>query len=284
MQSWTSLVLGASLATFVAGSFVACSIHDPENETTEPSSGSGGAGATGTSAGGSGITTSGTGGEGATPGEVACGTNTCEVPAEKCCGSMGSCVASTETCPTIPCGFYCAGDASEVVEISCDDSGDCSDGQVCCKQAAGDGNVSLSCAAAPCDYHEVCQPDGNCSDGQACVSSKLELTGAKCTGAAPKVPCGESDCAGESSVCCNDDAAAPTCVGVDNLTCAAMYECNGAADCGPGYSCCFDGLRASCSNQCTTVLCDEAGDCPAATPSCVEIANDVSPPGFKSCQ
>jgi hypothetical protein len=95
-------------------------------------------------------------------GFVRCGNSDCDLQSEVCCASDGpQCVTKTD--PYSACTTR-NGSATDL--RSCDQSGDCGDGQVCCSVTCkGQYNASLSCMAArDC----VLTSSGVCSLRQAC--------------------------------------------------------------------------------------------------------------------
>lgn len=277
MRSAKSLLL---VGAVTASLFAACSIQDSEDlDDDGGEEGSGGASA---STGGGAEGQGGSNTEG-TPGTVQCGAEVCSLPDEKCCGETSACIPSADSCPEVPCAFFCEGSGGMgVVEISCDDAADCADGQVCCAEYADSNHATIACGNAPCPTYEVCIPDGTCSDGLTCVEALPKPTGALCVGDDAQVACGEMLCDGATPVCCGD--ATLDCVGYDDTSCGVPLSCNDAADCGPGYFCCFDGFASSCTSECTTTtLCESVDDCPSSSTACEADPVAAYPAGFKSC-
>lgn len=112
------------------------------SSTSSSSSSSSGGSSTSSSGGtgdGGGITDGGTKTDGgsssgtATPNKIACGTATCNLPAQKCCTSFGGGGTITQTC--IAAGDTCQNGAN----ATCDDKTDCPTNEVCCIGGSGGG-------------------------------------------------------------------------------------------------------------------------------------------------
>ncbi len=113
--------------------------------------------------------------------KIACGSDTCSVPAQDCCRTSGFTGAPTYTCVTKGACF-----GFQSLTIPCDDAADCaalgSPGQLCCYTAASNtGAVSdVSCRAA-----SACiKPRGNLCDPYANIATSCPNTAGSATCAA----------------------------------------------------------------------------------------------------
>jgi hypothetical protein len=107
-----------------------------------------------------------------TPGEVACGNLSCDVPENQCCipfvGGAATCVPSTQAC-------------IGGVTVDCNEAADCSHGDVCCVSILGGPTTTaqFACQAAPCgspaDGHaQACRTNQECIGGAACTVQVCE--------------------------------------------------------------------------------------------------------------
>ncbi|WP_053232668.1 hypothetical protein [Sandaracinus amylolyticus] len=117
------------------------------------------------------------------PGQVGCGSMTCNVPAQTCCTQLSgqTCVAPSS----------CSGGLA--APGNCDGPEDCSDGQLCCAPSGfADLTTGTTCAASCGSRHAMCQTDADCSGGATCHTCRppggmggvvgLCNTGASCPG------------------------------------------------------------------------------------------------------
>lgn len=264
-----NLLPGLALAVLgLSWSAGGCSISDENDATAGPTTIGEGGGAsttttslTTTTGNTTSTSTTGTGGGaggGIPSGDgVLCGDITCPPEQPICCAGSGPVCTADQGDAT------CAGTiaATEFI-LYCDHSSACSAGELCCHV---DGNIDkfVCTPGATCDLGEACLPDGTCAQaGFDCVADPDEPTGAKCVALGAVVTCDQSTCQGATPECCDDGAGTMTCQAA-SAGCAFGLDCDDAADCAAGYSCCFAGGASFCGGSCPSyILCADAADCP----------------------
>jgi hypothetical protein len=93
---------------------------------------------------------------GATPNKIACGSATCDLPAQKCCAAFVFDGGSSLSC--ISAQTSCAG-----TELRCDDKADCASNQLCCGGGFAGAQCQPSCAGV-----QLCKASNECPDAGAC--------------------------------------------------------------------------------------------------------------------
>ncbi len=251
-----------------------------------------------------------------TPGEIWCGAERCQAPAQLCrVNSNAEEILGCET--VIPQDVDYCKQGMGMEFYGCDDRSDCPSGQVCCRTEYSN-RLCLVCQKPPCNKAEACLPKGECSQGFRCVAMTDHHGHGTCRyNTSRGVPCGAGlSCRGEMSICCWDEQAQKgrcirgdiTSLGID--ACGRAYhfgskgastiECTADVHCGPRYSCYADPLtfpRSWCERapancvaggafQSFTVFCRSTADCPIASdlnnPKCEHVAG--FPPGTKLCR
>jgi hypothetical protein len=109
------------------------------------------------------------------PGVVTCNMAPCAVPANFCCGVQGG----AEMCD--PAGTMCTG-----ASISCDESGDCMSGSICCMVATSISSADISCQMGTSCMGglfsiQVCKTSAECANGMPCVPQTCMFGGATLT-------------------------------------------------------------------------------------------------------
>lgn len=98
------------------------------------------------------------------PGIVRCGAESCATPGEACCISQSG-GAPSATCQ--PKGATCN---DPIVELGCDETGDCAAGEICCSSMSPSGAPKVACAASCGTYGmQVCRSSSECTNGEPCV-------------------------------------------------------------------------------------------------------------------
>lgn len=145
----------------------------------------------------------------------------------------------------------------------CDESSDCTGGQMCCAGLTENGVLQICATKARCaeswdrpgasmtPANEVCARGGSCATpGYVCV-------GQACMPSASRVACGTSTDCPEDKPWCFWDAAAKRGECIERGEWAGeagVFECDGASDC-PGGACCGSGMNMSEQSFCGTVHC-----------------------------
>ncbi len=205
----------------------------------------------------------------ATPGFVACGSQTCDL-AVAYCALKGEDSEAVWTC--VPKGQDFDPERMDSRTLLCDDASDCGPGTVCCMQAGGGGEPYVECAPPPCSVVQVCIPNGPCPSGQRCVKDGTFGTGNSCQPADPGASCGPKRCSGARPICCwTASARTGTCVASseecpgDREGDRLPYGCGSKADCG-GYFCLFHMFEGAwCSGGDVLydgAMCHTVADCP----------------------
>ncbi len=118
-----------------------------------------------------------------TPGQVSCGTATCNVPAQFCCDIPGT----SETCTTA--GGACAG-----TPVACDEAADCpTKGDICCIASQSTTSATVSCQrgpicpTAPVATAQICRSNTECASGKCqfwnCLGNVIQA----CTNPVPSL-------------------------------------------------------------------------------------------------
>ena len=93
------------------------------------------------------------------PGQVTCGTATCNVPSQTCCTTL------------FPQGQSCAATCSGGTSArgDCDGPEDCSGGELCCAPSGfSDLSMGTTCESSCGTRFRMCQTDADCPGGQSC--------------------------------------------------------------------------------------------------------------------
>jgi len=129
------------------------------------------------------------GGKECTPGTISCGTTTCAVPATSCCELSNGDGGTTYTCE--PEGTACTGGT----QISCNETSDCSGGDVCCIAANTTSTATVSCQklvsgkcpAATIGSAQICRSSTECNGSSCQFWSCLGNTIEACTNPVPGI-------------------------------------------------------------------------------------------------
>jgi hypothetical protein len=188
----------------------------------------------------------------------------CDVTAKTCCLAEGGgrCGASS-----------CALDGSDV-ELACDGSEDCAEGEVCC----GEPLAAHRCvAAAACKAKRACHSSDDCdSASSVCVIATTGIADiAYCVGPNPSTPGDDRpemvQCFPSTTTCrtgcCVDKVSsaaqcAPSCSGTSETI--NVLSCDGPEDCSQGQRCCQSASGGrTCGTTCSAVVCCHVdADCP----------------------
>lgn len=93
------------------------------------------------------------------PGQVTCGSATCNVPSQTCCTML---FPQGQSCTT-----SCSGGTS--ARGDCDGPEDCSGGEICCAPSGlTDLAMGTTCESSCGTRFQMCQTDSDCPGGQSC--------------------------------------------------------------------------------------------------------------------
>ena len=248
-----------------------------------------------------------------TPGTIACGGATCRVGAEVC---RSDSAIGRSTCEAAEEGLVrsCHGGVPWFAFLACDDSSDCSAGELCC--AATDETSCAACRAGPCPEVEVCVRDGVCAPGARCVAVANDPIDGQCLDSFPRatgVPCGGSErCGDDRGVCCWSEASGrgrcasgavargfdDACANTPWTPHEAVFACSSDRHCAAGQSCCANTFMGNLASFCVRggclgsdgawawrPFCEALRDCPSwgneKARACVHV--EGLPPGAKLC-
>ncbi len=230
-----------------------------------------------------------------TPGEIRCGSTSCDATTSKCCPNPeGTC---SKLAGEFGADTYCeAGGKVIGASLRCDDRTDCPDGQVCCWYAADSENVGTRCSPEPCELSEACISGSACAEGYECQQAPSGAVPGDCKFRAPPLRCGQTTCSGATPVCCWSPVdQSEICVEGGEETCSyeskrpgVPFRCRGKSDCGTDHCCAFLGsyCQGSCINA--AIACRSEADCPAEHEGAKLVAcrtGDLqqAPADFKTC-
>lgn len=220
-----------------------------------------------------------------TPGKVPCGATACDAGQAVCCRAEGAepyCaeVSKTAPGPAWAAASGCVENAPEALAgrydidaVGCDENADCGGG-ICCATGAEAARVTVCIPPGGpmvCPGGAVCQSacaTGRCDRGARCrqtLGTTLCDAVGVCRGDAPSVACGDAQCDGPDTLCCE---------GPGGATCASecprdaehtAWSCDDASDCA-GVCCVMTiGAGAHCAAVCDTMssepTCRTDADC-----------------------
>jgi hypothetical protein len=142
-------------------------------------------GTSGTSGGGAddaGIEGGASSGSASNPGKVSCGASECTLGTQICCQSFNDagCIAQGANC--------------SAVEVECDETADCPDGQRCCLERSGSGSGRARCQKNCNAGRFLCKTNAECGDAACTATSCFGRTFQTC--GPPRPPpqfCNETD-------------------------------------------------------------------------------------------
>jgi hypothetical protein len=223
-----------------------------------------------------------------TPGQVHCGTTTCDLSSEVCCQTLydavGTCVPKQQSCPE-----------HREERHECDEFQDCSPGKVCCPfwDSSEGTPVRYVCEPDHCSMGAAeCLPGGTCPPGFECSSSPDSIRGT-CLFTQHGARCGSRRCSGATPVCCwNATTRRGTCSadrcpeGFDRFLCTSNEDC-GDGICGHFISDADAAFRCGSENDLVLVApCRSVKDCPVESTGRLAKAcrrDAYLPPGVGSC-
>lgn len=190
------------------------------------------------------------------PGEIACGRASCKVGKERCCASMGTCVAVGDESAAAYCQWG--------HEYRCDSRDDCTAGESCCYLYGDPANVTM--CMTRCPENQACHGQTGCPTDFVCKRDRSTNEPGTCVFAKPTTQCGKTTCSGAKPVCrWNPSTTSGKCV--DSIQSEPTddehdIKCSSRADCG-GESCCMSAGRTWCG-ACVNnnVVCKTKTDCP----------------------
>jgi len=258
----------------------------------DAAAGAGGAATGGAGGGSGGAATGGSTGTGGAPeggvptgvpGQVRCGTTTCDLAHQVCCvdssnGGNPHCSASCDT--TVQTSF------------SCDGKEDCSGQTVCCLPLTQSiAKCQVDCGALG---RVLCGKDGDCAPGKYCAPGTGKLASFGVCTTIPKtknVWCDGAPCdVSAGNVCCYDPKTkTETCVATGSCgSLKVRLACDGPEDCptdttrdGGAAACCpthnalslFTGTECSTTGCVAPIACSTRSDCAAGDSCCLDSKN-----------
>jgi hypothetical protein len=235
-----------------------------------------------------------------TPGSVRCGTVDCPI-ARAVCLPEGEGKEPAFRCVPRESLAALGIELDHRRGLFCDDTADCSAGELCCANERTSYRSGQRCQKAPCADHEVCLDRGSCASGFVCVAPRERDSSSGVCVTDARVQCGKIRCTPERPICCwDDDRKRATCVARDE-PCpewpetasgpTLRLECTSPADC-RGYRCCLSMAQSFCAGNCDDPgpwLCRTRADCDPILENFhgqgkfLGCVNRGLPPGAKVC-